>query len=56
MNIEVTVEEASAIINALAMQHPLIKRIADQVTAQQQQAQPNGLDKSAPLEGVTRAS
>lgn len=48
MNIEVTVEEAQLIINALAMQHPLIKRIADQVTAQQQQLQQaNGQDKSA---------
>ncbi len=54
MNIEVTPEEAGMIVNALAMQHPLIKKIADQVAAQQPQPQAttpavaNGQDKSDP--------
>lgn len=37
VSLEMTVEEAQAVISAVAMQNPLVKKLADQVTAQQQQ-------------------
>ena len=37
MHIEVSVEEAQFIINCIAQQHPLIKKIAEQMTTQQAQ-------------------
>lgn len=44
VTLTMTLEESQAVISAIAMQNPLIKKLADQVT-QQTLAQPNGLDQ-----------